>query len=163
LHVLQPVQVTVVQERDVNDGDAVDRVVDTLLAVHAQQQRAGDLWSISRQNRDDAKRVAREFRQLPGRHGRATKRMAARLGQLDWIDATRKGRLAPDDLRRAARLLIEAELGTPEPVVAETDAIWEARRKALTTRTARNRDALAHELDSRGNDYAAAWARWAGE
>jgi hypothetical protein len=143
--------------------DAVDAVVNSLLAVHARKQRAGDLWSIARRNREDAKEVARELRRLPGRHRRATKRMAARLGQLDWIDASCNGRLGPDDLRRAARLLIEAELGTPEPVVAETDAIWEARRKALTTKTARNRDALAHELDRRGNAYADAWARWAND
>jgi hypothetical protein len=144
-------------------GDAVDQVVDTLLAVHAQKPRVGGLWSISRRNREEAKRVAREFRGLPGSHRRATKRMAARLGQLDWIDAARKGRLAPDDLRRAARLLIEAERGAPAPVVAETDAIWEARRKVLTTRTARDRTALARELDRRGRTYADAWATWADE
>jgi hypothetical protein len=108
--------------------DAVDGVVDTLLSVHAQKQRGGDLWSISRQNREDAKRVASELRRLPGRHPRATARMAARLGQLEWIDARRKGRLDADELRRAARLLIEAENGNPDPVVVETDAVWEARR-----------------------------------
>jgi hypothetical protein len=143
--------------------DAIDQVVDTLLAVHSQKQRAGDLWSLRRQNRENAKRVAREFRRLPGGPRHATKRMARRLGQLDWIDAARKGRLGTDDLRRAARLLIEAELGTPASIVAETDALWEARRKALTTRTARDRNALAQVLDQRGNDYAAAWARWAPE
>jgi hypothetical protein len=141
--------------------DEVDAVVDTLLAVHAQKQRAGDLWSIGRQNRDAAKLVAREFRKLPGHHRRVTARMGARLGQLDWIDASCKGRLDPPDLRCAARLLIGAELGSPAPVVVETDAIWEARRKALTTKTARDREALARDLESRGEDYAAAWSRWA--